>query len=86
MSAVPKPSPIQNGLREVFGFVLPEMETGYYCLFLAEQKRHVWASSREELAQETEARTDRQGVYFALVRISAIVDAQISLIVDAVSA
>lgn len=39
--------------------------TGYYALFDAPRKAHIWAESIEDLTRKTEERIDQQGLYFA---------------------
>lgn len=49
-------------LKEFYGDILPQ--DGCYCLTLLPQGEHVWADSLDELVKITEARIDRQGLYF----------------------
>jgi hypothetical protein len=54
-------------LREFYARVLPA--TGNYCLFRSGSKRHIWASSIDELVQLTEAQSDASDVYFAVAAL-----------------
>lgn len=48
--------------RRFYGDVLPD--TGYYCLVLLPQGRHIWADSLDALAALTTKYIGRQGLYF----------------------
>ncbi len=50
-------------LLSFYEAVLPA--EGRYCLFLADQTKHVWASSHAELVELTENAGDSSGIYFA---------------------
>lgn len=49
-------------LEQFYGDILPDQ--GHYCLFLADNKTHLWADTLGELAEMTVAQGDRLGVYF----------------------
>jgi len=49
-------------LQEFYRDVLPD--TGYFCLTLLPEGRHLWVQSTEALAQLTERYASREGVYF----------------------
>lgn len=50
-------------LQQFYADVLPHQ--GHYCLFFANQKRHVWFDSLDDLSAYTEARSEVPGLYFA---------------------
>jgi hypothetical protein len=55
-------------LKQFYEAVLPR--SGHYCLFLLGPKQHVWADSIGGLVEQTEARHNQQGVYFAVESFS----------------
>lgn len=52
-------------LKSFYEAVLPR-NGGHYCLFLLGSKSHVWADSIDELVEITEARSEQQGIYYAV--------------------
>ena len=63
------PEPLQNAKAEsltvtdFLAAVLPDQ--GHYCLFLLQERRHVWTDSIGGLAALVEKHKDHQGVYYA---------------------
>ena len=63
------PEPLQNAKAEsltvtdFLAAVLPDQ--GHYCLFLLQERRHVWTDSIGGLAALVEKHKDHQGVFFA---------------------
>ena len=49
-------------LNSFYEAVLPR--SGQLCLFLLTSKQHVWADSLDSLIEQTEARSEQQGIYF----------------------
>ena len=64
----PQPAPTP-ALRDLYAAVLPAQ--GHYALFLANDKRHLWAASIDELATKTERLGNTQGIYFATASFKA---------------
>lgn len=56
------PGAVSTFLRQFYADVLPD--TGNFCLFELDTKRHVWSTTLDSLVADTEARVDQQGVYF----------------------
>lgn len=61
-------SGINVALRQFYRDVLPT--SGYYCLTLLPEGRHLWVNSLEELERSTEAHANRRGLYFGTAAFS----------------
>lgn len=59
-------------LHAFYTAVLPAQ--GHYALFDGTRKRHIWCDSLDDLTRQTEARIDRQGLYFATAAFATDTD------------